>query len=879
MRIPRLPIALLRMVLPRAARDEIVGDIVGECREIAAEQGERAARRWIWGQTIGSIRALLPWTLWREGTGFEPIANAYRPGGPVLKHVFTDARYAVRRLRARPTYALLSILTLALGIGGTAAVFAIARPVLFEPLPYANERAVAAFWMDFSWNEQEFAYLRDRFPGFRSVAMYTHRALTMQGSGESTRLVSGVAASAELFDVLGTRPALGHTFRPGDDAPGAEPVTILSHGLWMELGGDTAVIGSRLLLNGEPRTVIGVMPRGFWFPSPDVRAWVPHPINPEGRNGSYALVGLVLPGKDPDQMAPDVAQLVTMLKERFTYAVQWDKTKNATVQSIREQLVGSMRPALMASMVAMALILLIACMNVTALMLGQVEARASELAVRAALGANRQRLTQPLLVEALLIGLAAAVGGAAFAVGGFRMLAEALPIGAWAENAQLDWTLFAAALALAVGAALLIVLIPSAPFWRSDAYGSVQAMLSRLRTGGVRGGGMRAERALVVVQMATAMIIASSATLLVRSVANLYEISPGIDTQGIAVIDASAVPTVPAATRNAMVEQAVAALGVMPGVEHAAAAMRLPLRGNSNSTGITIVGRENEQSTTTFFRIGTLDYFATMGIRLRDGRLFDTSDQPGGELAVVVNHSLANTYFPGEDPIGRLIGGMYARPQRIIGVVDDVIEGQLRTGAAPARYYLWSQVEGGFGVGASFVIRASRGTSAEALLESARQTLAREAPAFAVRGTTTMARVMDEAVGPARQVMSLLAVLSALALTLGAVGIYGVMAHFATRRKRDWAIRVALGLSGSRVVGHILSQGATLVVIGVIVGAGATLAVSRLLQSFLFGVTGTDPVAFGGATLALLVTGLLASFIPARRAGQVDPAMVLREET
>ncbi len=878
MHVPGLPLALLRAALPRAERDEIVADMISEYREIAATQGERAARRWIWRQALGSVRAMLPWTLWRESTGFEPRANAYRPGGPMLKHFVTDARYAMRRLLARPTYAVLSILTLALGIGGTAAVFAIARPVLFDPLPYANEREVASFWMGGSWTEQEFTHLRGRFPGFRSVAMHVHRDLTMQGSDASTRLVTGIAASAELFDILGTRPALGHTFRPGDDAPGAEPVAVLSHGLWMELGGDPSMIGSRLVLNGTPRTVIGVMPRGFWFPSPDVRAWVPHPINPEGRNGSYSLVGLVQPGKDPDQMAPDVAQLVTMLKERFTYAVQWDKTKNATVQSIREDLVGSMRPALVATMVAMALILLIACTNVTALMLGQVETRASELAVRAALGANRQRLTQPLIVEALIIGLAAAVGGAALAVGGFRLLAGALPIGAWAESAQFDWTLFAAALALAIGAALLIVLVPSAPLWRSDAYGGVQAMLSRLRTGGVRGGGMRAERVLVVVQMAIAMVIASSATLLVRSVTNLYAISPGIATEGIAVIDASAVPTVPAAARNAMIEQAVAALAAMPGVEHAAAAMRLPLRGNSNSTGITVVGREGEERTTTFFRIGTLDYFATMGIRLRDGRLFDQSDRPGGEIAVVINSSLAKKYFPGEDPIGRMIGGMYATPQRIIGVVDDVIEGRLTAGPAPARYYLWNQVEGGFGVGASFVVRAARGTSAEALLERARQTLVREAPAFGVRGTTTMARVMDAAVGPARQVMSLMAVLSALALTLGAVGIYGVTAHFATRRKRDWAIRVALGLSGASVVRHILRQGATLVVIGVIVGAGATLAVSRLLSSFLFGVTGTDPMAFGGACLALLATGLLASFIPARRAGRVDPALVLREE-
>jgi ABC-type antimicrobial peptide transport system permease subunit len=261
-----------------------------------------------------------------------------------------------------------------------------------------------------------------------------------------------------------------------------------------------------------------------------------------------------------------------------------------------------------------------------------------------------------------------------------------------------------------------------------------------------------------------------------------------------------------------------------------------------------------------------------------DGRVFDVSDQPGPDVSVVINSALAKKYFPGENPIGRMIAGMYNVPQRIIGVVDDVAEGTLTAGPAPARYYLWSQVQGGFGTGVTFVIRASRGTSAEAVLNEARQTIARTAPGFGIRNTTTMSRVMDQAVGPARNVMSLLTALSALALTLGAVGIYGVMAHFATRRKRDWAIRVALGLSGKRVVGHILGHGATLVAIGVVAGAGATLAMSRLLSSFLFGVSGWDPLALIGAAAALLLTGMIASYVPAHRAGNVDPALVLREE-
>jgi predicted permease len=851
--------------------------MTAEYRELAAAEGVATAKSWLWRQALGSARAAVGWTLRREWTGFEPHANAYRPGGPVFRHFITDARYAMRRLRARPTYTALAVLTLALGIGGTAAVFGIARPIMFDALPYAHEREVASFWMAGSWNEQEFMYLRGKFPGFKSVAMYVHRDFTLQSGDESTRLISGAESSAELLDVLGASPTLGHGFQTGDDAQGAAPVALLSYGLWQEMGGAESIIGTRVNIDGTLRTVIGVMPRGFWFPTPGVRAWIPRTINPEGRNGSYALVGQVLPGQDPAQMQSQVSSLTALLKARFEYPEQWDKTKNAFVLPIRDDIVGSMRPALIATIVAMALILLIACTNVAALMLGQVEARASELAVRAALGANRRRLTQPLVVEALIIGVIAAMAGAGLAVAAFRMLAAALPIGAWAESAKFDWTMFAVALGVSIAAALIVVMVPSISLWRRDTHGGLQSMLSRLRTGGVRAGGMRAERALVVVEVALAMLIASSATLLVRSVANLYAINPGIDTRNIAVVDGAASPAIPAPARAAAIEQVVAAMTALPGVESAAASMRIPLRGNSNSFGITIEGRDNAQRTTTFFRVGTRDYLRTMGFKLVDGRMFDQSDQPGAEMSVIINTALAKKYFSGENPIGRVMGGGYNAPQRIIGVVADVAEGNLRDPAAPARYYLASQVPW-YGSGMTFVIRTKPGTQPEAILDEARKAIPRVAPGFAVRGTTTMARVMDQAVGPARQVMSLLATLSALALILGAVGIYGVIAHFAARRKRDWAIRVALGLSGARVVSHILSQGAVLVVAGVAIGALLTVAMSRMLSSFLFGVSGADPLAFAGAGVALLVTGLLAAFVPARRAGAVDPALVLREE-
>ncbi len=815
----------------------------------------------------------------------------------MLTNWFTDARYAARRLRTRPAYTIVAVLTLALGIGGTAAVFGIARPLIFDPLPYANADSVGIFWFGGSWNEREYTQLRGNFPGFRSVAFYRASDVTMRDGDSPARLIPALGTSTELFDVLGVRPLIGAGFPAGGDAPTAEPTAMLSYGLWQELGGNPSVVGSRITLDGTPRTVVGVMPRGFWFPNPSVRLWVARPINPEGGNGSWTLVGHVAPGQDVRAMQGPLAQLTAVMSERFEYSEKWDKTKNAAVTPIRDELLGSMRPALVATFVAMGLILLIACANVAALMLGQVEGRATELAVRAALGATRRRLTQQLVVETLLLGLLAGAVGGGLAAAGFSLLAGALPLGAWAEDARFDWTLFAVALAISLFTVLLVVIIPLVSLWRGD----LRDALNRARTGGIQGRGGRMERGLVVTQVALAMLIASGAALLVRSVSRLYAIDPGVATSSVAVVDLVPSAELNNVQRRQGLEEIAAALLEVPGVTSTAAAMKLPLRGSGNSFDITIEGKPDLPETSTFFRLVTRDYFQTMGIRTVAGRTFDISDRPPppppattqpaasspatpaappappAAVPIVINEELAKRYFPGENPIGRIVGGGYGLPQRIIGVVANVAEGALTDPPEPARYYLAGTVSW-FSPQSVIVMRTARSGDAAAVLDAARRTIQRVAPSFAIQGTTTMERVMDNAVGPARQVMSLLALLSALALVLGAIGIYGVISHFALRRRRDWAIRVALGLSGAKVVRHIVGQGVGLVAIGIVLGAIGTVALSRLLASFLYGVSALDPIAFIAASAALLAIGMAAAFLPARRAGTVDPAMVLREQ-
>jgi putative ABC transport system permease protein len=873
-RTPRIPFALLRVLLPRAERDELLADVRAEFAARGAANGDASARRWLWWQTLRSAPALLGWSWWRERTGFEPLANTYRPGGPMLQTWIADARYAVRRLRARPTYTILAVLTLALGIGGTTAVFGIARPLLLDPLPYANADEVVTFWMPYWWTEEEYLFLRDKFSGFSAVGAQRPGDVTMREGDAPSRLIPGRQVTAELFDVLGARPMLGRSFRKGDDVQGAEPIAVISYGLWQELGGEPSVIGRRITLDGTPRTVVGVMPRGFWYPDPAARIWIPKQLDPQGRNGSFELVGRLAPGMTVDRMGPHLGRLISVMHDRFTYSGKNDRTKDAKLTPLRETLLGSMRPAIVATFVAMGLILLIACANVAALMLGQVEGRSSELAVRSALGASRGRLTQQVVVEALLVGLGAGVVGAALAAGGFRILAQSLPIGAWGESASFDWTMFAVALLIALGAVLLVVLVPAISLRRGDLHGSMNSV----RTSGIQGRGGRLERGLVIAEVALAMLIVSGAALLVRSVTKLYAIDPGIETAGIAVVDVLSSREMEAGPRLQKMEEIIAALRDMPGVRTAAAAMKIPLRGGGDSFGISVEGREAEERSITYFRVVTPEYFAAMGIELRDGRLFDVSDQmsdSGG--SVVINEALAKKYFPGENPIGKRLGGGFSGAWTVVGVVQNVAEAALTDEPEPSRYYLARQVEW-FGNAGTVVIRATRPGDEASLLDDARRTINRVAPAFAVQQATTMSRVLDNAVGPARQVMTLLALLSGLALVLGAVGIYGVISHFAARRKRDWAIRVALGLPGSRVVTHIVGQGVVLVAAGIALGAVGTIALSRLLTTFLYGVSKVDPLAFLAASAALLAVGVVAAFVPARRAGTVDPALVLREQ-
>jgi putative ABC transport system permease protein len=789
-----------------------------------------------------------------------------------VEQLAQDCWYAIRILRRRPVYALLSVLTLALGIGGTAAVFGVAHGVLLSPLPYAHERELGVFWMKTDWTHEEYLHIRGRTPGFRQVALYRQRDSMLRVGGAPARLVPGAAASAEILDVLGAAPLLGRGFREGDDVPGAERVALLSFGLWQELGGDPAIIGTYVTLDGRPRTVIGVMPRGFWFPDPSVRIWTPEPLRPDSHSWNSTLIGRVAPNQDIRAMEAPLSQLAAMLDERFDYTAR-DKTKERRITPVRDDVLGPMQPALLATLAATALILLIGCANVAALVLGQVDARSAEFAVRSALGANRQRLAQQLIVEVLILAVIAGTLGAVLAWVGFTIVTDALPLGAWAGTAP-DWRVFASAMAIAVISASLVTLVPIVSLYRGD----LSRVLSAARMGGIGGRGGRLESGLVVAQVALAVMIASGAALLARSVANMYAVQPGVRVDGVAVVDVVFDGTLDRASREKTLDELQRALRELPGVTTVGAGQQLPLRGGGYRAGLRIDERPEIQNAATEIRIVTPGYLESLGFALRRGRAISGDDQTKAERVVVINEAFARTYFPGVDPIGRSIGvDVDQARSRIVGVVANVAEKGLTDGAEPVRYVALAQVPW-IDDAQSIVLRTAPGAAETSLLEPVRRTIARVAPAAAVQQTTTMRRVLDTSVGPARQVVLLLSLLTGLALVLGAVGVYGVMTHFASRRRRDWAIRVAIGLPGSRVIAHVLGHGAMLVSAGILAGIVGAAMLTRLLSSFLFDVSALDPIAFATAGAALFGVGVGAALVPALRAGTADPLQALREQ-
>jgi predicted permease len=790
-----------------------------------------------------------------------------------------DLRFAWRQLLHRPAFSLLAILTLSLGIGGAVSLFSVVNGLLLRPLPYAEEARTVVFWSASDWMQAEYDFVREEATGFSAIGAYANASVALRGEHD-TQVVEVNDATAPLFEVLGARMQLGRGLEPSDNVAGAEPVVVLSHGLWQQrFGAAPDVVGRRIVLDGRPTTVVGVAARGFHFPNPEARAWRALVIEPSepiyASNGYLTFVARIAPGVDADSLQPHVDALAAKLGDRFDYPDAWDKSRGAHVVPLREFLVGDAKPAVLLLFGAVLLLLLIACANVSALVLARTVDRMPELALRGALGAGARRLARELLAESVLLALIAAVVATAVAAIFFETLVGTLPLpGGLAETLRLDWRLFAAALALALVAGLGVGVVPALRVLT----GHVEQVLARGRSqGGAGETRTRAHSAMIVVEALLAVLMVTSATLLIRTVDSLRSVDTGIAPDGVLVLDVAAnAAEMDAPARAQFYDALVREAAALPGVSHAGIINRLPLRDPGWQGPMAVESRPDlagAAQPNVAFRTGSPDLFAALGMRLLSGRFPGTSDGAGGPMVAAVSESFARDMWPGRSAIGQRLGLGGDRWVTVVGVVADV---RLFNLGADNPYVMYMpQAQRSDPGNANVLVLRSNGDPRQ-LAAPVRELVRRLDPRVAVARVATMREVHAGSMAGSLRLRFFLSLFAGLGLLLGAIGVYSVVSHTVVRRRGEYGIRLALGASPLAVMQGVLRRAMAPVAIGVTLGVVATLAVARVLAGLLHGVGPADPASIGFAAFVLLATGVLAASIPAAVAARTPSATLLQ---
>jgi len=801
--------------------------------------------------------------------------------GPCLDAI-GDLKVALRQLRRRPGFTLLGVGTLALGIGATVALSSVAFGLLVRPLPVTDEARLQVFWSDFNWRGVEFDFVKERQRAFAGLAAYSNDGYTLRVGDRSTTVLATVG-SANLFDVLGARPLLGRAFQTGDDRPGAAPVVVVSHGFWQqELGGAADVIGRRVDIDGAPVEVVGVMPRGFYFPSPMFRVWRPLLLDPASDhyqgNGWLVLVGRERPGVVAAERDADVAAIARALGQRFTYPEAWDKTRGATVTPLRDYTRGALRPAVLLLQGAVLLVLAIACANVAALVLARTTDRADELVLRAALGAGRGRLLRQIVTESVLLSSLAGALGAGLAAAAFGTLVDRLPLGEGLdETLAVDWRLFALALVLSLllGAGVALAPVRAVLSGRRTAPGR-----ERSATASGSPGPGRVHGLLVAAEVALAVLLVAGATLVARTVSRLYAIDPGFAATGVVALDLVA-PTriMGAAERTAFFDEATTRVAALPGVAGAGFITRLPLRDRGWQGTVGVDDRPDlagDLEPNALFRIISPGYFGAMGIEVIDGRGFTGRDGAGAPAVGIVSQSFARAMWADRSPIGRRVRHGFGNGRQTVTVVGVAEETRMTrlTGDNPFVLYVpLAQAEAPEGP-----VLVVKGTDAAPSMAAISAAVRELDPRVAVGRVTTLDDVVAAAVAEPLRLRFFLTALGALALVIGTMGIYSVVSYSVTRRRAEFGVRLALGAAPARIVGEVVRQSLRPVAAGVAAGLAGVLALGSVVGRFLYGVAPTDAVSLIGGALLLLAAALVAATVPAARAGRIDPVEALRAD-
>ena len=798
--------------------------------------------------------------------------------------VVADARYAVRRLRADPGFTAVAVLTLALGIGATTAIFSAVNPILFEPLPYPEAGRIAMILEDDGRAGGTFGMYRwlvERSHSLESVAVFKPWQPAMTGADRPERF-EGQRVSAGYFHVLGVAPILGHDFQAADDRPQGPNLVMLSDALWRRrFDADPAIVGRPITLNDTSFTVIGVMPRGFENAvAPSAMVWAllqyDPSLPPQGREWGHHLrtVGRLRPGVSVEYATREINEIGRAMLQALQPETYGPNAQFAAVP-LQAQLVRGVRPALLAILGAVVLVLVIASVNVTNLLLARGVHRRGEFALRAALGAGRGRLIRQLLTESVLLAVMGGVGGMTIAIVGVRVLLALSPAGLPRASAiGVNGTVFAFGLAITTLIGLACGSMPALHAARSDPQHNLQ-LGSRRSAGGHR----RTRSALVVAEVALALVLLVSSGLLLRSIERLFAVPVGFDAAGLLTMQVQIVGhrfDQDEATYR-FFERALEAVRRVPGVSAAALTSQLPLSGDRDEYGAHFdAGPSQPAQTYSVFRYAVSPgYLETMGLPLRRGRALDERDRPEAPHVVLVSESLARSRFRGADPIGQHLRLGASSPFTIVGVVGDVKQMSLALDESDAVYLPSGQ--GWFADRAMSVVVRAHGDAAPlaAAIREAIWSVDKDQPVVRVG---TMDELLAASAAERRFALILFEAFALAALVLAAAGIYGLLAGNVAERTREIGVRAALGASRADILALVVRQGMRLTGLGMAIGLAGAAAASQWIAAMLFGVSPLDLVTYVGVIALLALVSLLACGVPAWRAVGVDPASTLRAE-
>ncbi len=835
--------------------------------------------------------------------GLEQTQQAYRERGtmPFLENLLYDIRYTLRQCRRDPGFAVTAVIVLALGIGASAAIFSVVNPILFRPLPYPGAERITMVWESRRGEKPmavafaTFYGMRERSRSFESLAAVRPWQPAMIGSGEPERL-EGQLVSADYFRVLGVLPALGRNFVAADDQFQGPNNVILSNALWQRhFGGDPQIIGRKITLDNNPYTVIGVMPASFEnVLAPAAELWAPLQYNPalplDGREWGHHLqmVGRLRQGVSRQGAQSESTVVLNALAQQ--YAKGYDNSGGASqqmqVNRVQDDLTRDVKPALFAIVGGVLLVLLMACVNVTNLLLARGAQRRAEFAMRAALGAGRARLLQQLLTESLLLAMVGGAFGIALAKSGVRVLIALSPPDLPRLGAiRLDGAVFFFAFAITTVVGLVVGLVPALQAARSDPQSRLQQS-SRTTTGKQQ----LMRRALVISEMAIALVLLVSAGLLLRSVQRLFAAPTGFNSShllSMQVQDYDRRPVAEAdqpafdAARARFYERALQAVREIPGVQDVAFTSQLPLSGDFEGNSMYFESLPGEKAIGAYRYEVTPGYFAAMRIPLIRGRLLTEDDKAGAPGVVLISDSLARRLFPNRDPLGERVkmGPDMGHADRswhvVVGIVGNVKQASLALEDPDAFYTTptqWAWVDNV----QSLVVRTSGDpTLLIPAIRSAIWSVDKDQPIIRI---STMDKLVAESEAQRHFALVLFEAFALVGLLLAAIGIYGVLSGSVTERTREIGVRAALGATRGDILALVLRQGMKLAAIGVVIGLAGALASSRALTTLLFGVSERDPVTYAGVTATLLAVAVVACWLPARRAAQVDPAITLRAD-